>query len=263
MEGTSRDRAARALRRHAGSAGGLQELGSGLDNTAFLAGDLVLRVSRGPDVVGEARLLRALVPRLPLAVPEPVFADPDDGVLAYRLLPGRPLLGHAGTPAQARQLGRFLRELHAVDPAGLVPVEEADPHDWLTGLTGPPELLDVLHATVPPPGGRRVLAHADLGAEHLLADGDRLTGVLDWSDAAATDPALDLARPYRDFGPDFLDRLLATYGPDAPDHDRVAFFARCAALEDLAWSREPGHRAGRAAHGAAARRSLGWLFPAG
>jgi aminoglycoside phosphotransferase (APT) family kinase protein len=259
VRATSRDRAARALRRHAPSLLDLQVLGSGLDNTAFLAGDLVLRVSHGPDVVREARLLELLAPRLPLAVPVPVFADADDGVLAYRLLPGRPLLG--GTPAagEAHRLGRFLRELHAIDPGGLAPVEEADPAEWLVDLDGPAELLDVLHATVPAPTARRVLAHGDLGAEHLLAEDGRLTGVIDWSDAAVTDPALDLARPYRDVGPAFLAELVEAYGPGAPDPARVLFFARCAALEDLGYARTSG----RAAYGAAARRSLAWLFPPG
>ncbi|MFP5068205.1 phosphotransferase [Pseudonocardia nantongensis] len=56
-------------------------------------------------------------------------------------------------------------------------------------------------------------AHADLGAEHLLADGDRITGVLDWSDTAVTDPA--------------------AYGPvDAATRRRVVFFARAGAPED-------------------------------
>jgi len=83
--------------------------------------------------------------------------------------------------------------------------------------------------------------------------------VIDWSDAAVTDPALDLARPYRDFGPTFLAEVLEAYGADAPGLDRIRFFARCAALEDL----DHGLRTGQAAYTRAARRSLGWLFPPG
>ena len=262
MDASSRRRAGAALRRHAPDLAGtdLAQLGQGLDHTALLAGDLVLRV--GEDVAREARLLRLVAPRVPLAVPEPVFADEDDGVLAYRLLPGRPLLGRDAGPGQAAVLARFLRALHAVDPrdvAGLVPVEEDDPGEWLTDLPGPPALLEVLGATVPPPADRRVLAHADLGAEHLLERDGVLTGVIDWSDAAVTDPALDLARPYRDFGPAFLSELLAAYGAAAPDPDRIRFFARCAALEDL----DHGLRTGQPAYTRAARRSLSWLFPPG
>jgi aminoglycoside phosphotransferase (APT) family kinase protein len=106
-----------------------------------------------------------------------------------------------------------------------------------------------------------VLVHGDLGAEHLLYDGTRITGVIDWSDAAVSDPELDFARLYRDFGPDFLDRSVAAYqtqaGTPALDLDRVEFFARCAALEDLSY----GLRTGRQVYADAARRSLDRLFP--
>jgi aminoglycoside phosphotransferase (APT) family kinase protein len=260
VDGASRQRAGAALRRHApGLAGAdLAVLGQGLDHTAYLAGDLVLRV--GDDVGREARLLRLVATRVPLPVPRPVFADEDDGVLAYRLLPGRPLLGRDARPGHGSVLARFLRALHAIDPrevAGLVPDEEDDPGEWLTDLDGPPELLMLLRATVPPPARHRVLAHADLGAEHLLERDGVLTGVLDWSDAAVTDPALDLARPYRDFGPAFLAEVLEAYGPDAPDLDRIRFFARRAALEDL----DHGRRTGQAVYTRAAQRSLTWLFP--
>jgi len=255
-------RAARALRTHAPELADLplRELGHGLDNTAFAAGELVLRVADGPGVQREAGLLEVLAPRMPLAVPVPVFADGDAGVLGYRLLPGRPLLGRTPPPGTAAVLGGFLRALHATDPAAVrafVDEDAADPAEWLTDLDGPAELLRVVRSGVPRPSALRVVAHADLGAEHLLADGTRVTGVIDWSDCAVTDPALDLARLYRDFGPAFLAEVLQAYGglPDAGP--RIEFFARCAALEDLAY----GLRTGRAEYAAAARRSIAWLFP--
>jgi len=251
-------RATTAVRRHSPElAGDLRALGAGVDHAAFLAGDLVLRV--GGDPAREAGLLQVVAPRVPLPVPAPVFVDEDAGVLAYRLLPGRPLLGRSAVAGQPQTLGRFLRALHDVDPdavAGLAPTEDADPGEWLAELTGPAELLRVLHETVPERGGRRVLAHADLGAEHLLARNGVLTGVIDWTDAAVTDPAVDFARLLRDFGPAFLHDLREAYGPDAPPVDRIRFFARCAALEDLAYGRLPGQEA----YAEAARRSLSWLF---
>ena len=261
MSDDRRERVRACLRRHLPGLAGteLRHLGQGLDHAAFLVGDVVLRVGAGSGTAREAQLLRALSPRLPLPVPVPLLVDEELGVLVHRLLPGRPLLGRPAPAGAARVLGRFLHHLHAVDPAdvaGLVPVEDADPHEWLAGLTGPAELLAVLRSTVPPATGRRVLAHADLGAEHLLERDGVLTGVLDWSDAAVTDPALDLARPYRDFGPAFLAELLDAYGHERPDPERVRFFARCAALEDLAHGRQSGQQA----YAVAARRSLGWLF---
>ncbi len=84
--------------------------------------------------------------------------------------------------------------------------------------------------------------------------------MIDWSDAAVTDPALDFARLYRDFGPDFRTQVVNAYGglPETDDvRERITFFARCAALEDLAYGRE--HR--RSEYTRAAERSLAWLFP--
>ena len=245
-----RDRAVAAVAEHAPEhRGPWSELGSGLDHQAFRVGDLVVRVTTPEacaEVTREAGLLRFLAGRLSIPVPEPRFADPARGVLAYPLLPGRPLLGRSPPAGAATHLGRVLAELHAVDPAAVdVPAEAADPREWLADLTGPAELLRVLHADPPPPTDERVLAHADLGAEHLLAADGRLTGVIDWSDAAVTDPALDFARPYRDFGPPFLDEVLRAYGRDSPAfRRRIAFFARCAALEDLAYG-DPAYTAPR------------------
>ena len=52
-----------------------------------------------------------------------------------------------------------------------------------------------------------------------------------------------------------------TWLVDLPDAEatgrRIEFFARCAALEDLAYGRTHG----RAEYTRAAERSLGWLFP--
>jgi aminoglycoside phosphotransferase (APT) family kinase protein len=278
------DRARAAVAEHAPDLrGSWSDLGSGLDHQAFRVGDLVVRVTAPEacaEVTREAGLLRFLAARLSIPVPEPRFADPARGVLAYPLLPGRPLLGRTPPAGAATQLGRMLAELHAVaasavdhqdrptdpaapaEPHGVnpapvdLPVEAADPRDWLVDLTGPAELLRVLHADRPPTSTEGVLAHADLGAEHLLAADGRLTGVVDWSDAAVTDPALDFARLYRDFGPAFLDEALRAYGRrDAPAfRRRITFFARCAALEDLAY--------GHPAYTRPAARSLTWLFPA-
>ena len=73
------------------------------------------------------------------------------------------------------------------------------------------------------------MIHGDLGAEHVFVDGDRISGVIDWGDAAIGDPALDHGRLLRDFG--------ATAGGG----ERARFYAVCTALEDVAF----GLRAGR------------------
>lgn len=238
----------------------LEELGGGLDNAAFRAGDVVLRVAAdGHDVVREARLLGVVARHVSVGVPRPLFADREAGVMAYPMIAGRPLLGRTAPDGLAQTMGRFLRELHAIDlgdVGGLVDDDPADPERWLEDLDGPPDLIEALRTSVPPPGRRRVLAHADLGAEHLLEHDGALAGVIDWSDAAITDPALDLARPYRDFGPGFLAELLEAYGDLDDARPRIEFFARCAALEDLGYGRATGARE----YVRAAERSLRWLF---
>lgn len=256
-------RAAAALARHdPGHAGyPLQPFGSGLDNTAFLAGDLVVRVRAEGSVTAEARLLRVLAGRVGVPVPAVAFVDDELGVLAYPRLPGTPLLGRAAPAGLGAALGGFLGRLHALDAASVsfLPTEPADPAAWLEELTGPDELLAVVRGDVPEPSPVLVPAHADLGAEHLLARDGELTGVIDWSDAVVTDPALDVARPLRDFGPAVVADLLRAYDrPADPDFSRrVEFFARCAALEDLAYGEETGRRA----YADAARASFAWLFP--
>lgn len=263
MAGTTRQRATSALRAHAPELldAEVAELGHGLDNTAFVVGDLVLRVAEGGGVGREARLLEALGPHVSIPIPTPRFADEDAGVLGYVRIPGRPLLGREPPAGAARRLGRLLRELHSVDPAtveALIPTEDVDPSEWLEELDGPRDLVRVLRAARPQPARERVVAHADLGAEHILELDGTLSGIIDWSDAAITDPALDFARLHRDFGPGFLADLVEAYGPLPPGAmPRIEFFARCAALEDLAFGRETG----RHEYAINAERSFGWLFP--
>jgi aminoglycoside phosphotransferase (APT) family kinase protein len=259
---SARARAIRAVDEHATDHRGveLRELGGGLDHRTFVAGDLVVRVAARATATREADLLRLVAPRVSIPVPAPHLDDPQRGVLGYPLLPGRPLLGRTPPRGAAARLGRFLRELHRIDRAevaDLVPVDHAAPEAWLEELTGPPELLRMLHTDRPGPAPELVLAHADLGAEHILEQHGRLTGIIDWADAAVTDPALDLARLHRDFGPAFLDDVLRAYGQDSRElRRRITFFARCAALEDLAY----GRTSGREEYLRAAERSLSWLF---
>ena len=138
-----RERAVAAVAEHAPEhRGPWSDLGSGLDHQAFRVGDLVVRVT-APDacaeVTREAGLLRLLAGRLPIPVPSPRFADPARGVLAYPLLPGRPLLGRTPPAGAATHLGRVLAELHAVDPAAVdVPAEAAEPGSGWPTSPGPP-----------------------------------------------------------------------------------------------------------------------------
>jgi aminoglycoside phosphotransferase (APT) family kinase protein len=229
--------------------------GAGTDNVAYeVNGDLIVRFRRtDPAAVDrEAKLLAVVAGISPLPVPEPVLVDPRRGVLAYRRLPGTPLLG-LPTPdrpeALGAELGRFLAALHAVPPdrvAGLAATDDTPPGQWLAEAvaTWPAVVahVPVVHRSAveaflaaPPPATAqaRVFSHCDLGIEHILvteaapdqapadhvpADRtapDRATsicGIIDWGDAAVGDPAYDMGLILRDLGPGAFDAALRAYG---------------------------------------------------
>ncbi|MFG3442356.1 phosphotransferase family protein [Nonomuraea sp. NPDC047897] len=248
-------------------------VGQGLDNVAYeVDGELIVRCAKEPDpeaTAAEVAVLAAVAPISPLPVPEVVFSDPAAGVIAYRRLPGRPLNRHpvADPRRLAGPLAAFLGALHAVPPGPLgelVPLdrypladlreEAAQAYEAVAAHvpSGHRRLVEDFLAADPPadplaesPAGAR-LCHTDLGAEHLLADPvtGTLTGVLDWTDAALTDPAHDFARIHRDLGPEVYELTLARYDGRLDDAvtDRVRFLARCALLEDLAHGLGPGPR---------------------
>jgi aminoglycoside phosphotransferase (APT) family kinase protein len=118
----------------------------------------------------------------------------------------------------------------------------------------------------PPPADRYALAfsHNDLGIEHVLIDpvAWKVTGVIDWSDAAIVDPAHDFGLLYRDLGPAALDLALHSYRTDVHDLEaisaRAAFYARCTVLEDIAY----GIQTEQDKYLNKSLTTLKWLYPA-
>jgi aminoglycoside phosphotransferase (APT) family kinase protein len=267
----------------------LVRLGEGVDNVAYeVNAELVVRFSREPDpvrVTREARLLDTVAEVSPLPVPRPAFTVPELGCLAYRKLPGRPLLdlprhrwSDRAAPIAA-ELGGFLAALHALPAervADLVQRDDQPLPEWRreaaeTYQTVAEQVPAAQRPAVeaflvaPPPGGRHtpVFSHNDLGIEHVLVDPATwtVTGVIDWSDAAVVDPAYDFGLLYRDLGPTALGTAIARYGTGADPaalHGRATFYARCGVLEDLAY----GVETGREAYADKSRAALAWLFPA-
>ena len=113
-------------------------LGEGLNNAAHeVNGELIVRTSKEPDPAKraastrrEADLLAAVAELSTLPVPKPVFADPEAGAIAYRRLPGLPLMDHpVAEPALlAPDLGRFLSRLHGAPLQKLEGLVERDPY---------------------------------------------------------------------------------------------------------------------------------------
>lgn len=252
---------------------------------------------RRAGVARERELLRVAASLSPVPVPSVLFADPARGCLAYRRLAGEPLL--AAPPAWraeharavARTLGAVLAALHGaptdaptgaptdalraragtdVRPADAWRAEAAEHLAAVAWALPEARRRAVARFVDTPPDGAPFLSvapaftHNDLGIEHVLVDAatGRVTGIIDWSDAAVADPAVDFARLLRDLGPAALDAALAVYGGASPgDRDalraRVEFLARCLLLEDLAFGLETG----AAPYVAKSLEALAWLFP--
>lgn len=178
----------------------------------------------------EARLL----PELDLPAPIPRFEIVTDAAVAYRKLRGGPI--DASRQALGRQIGRFLRALHAfpVERARELGAPEHSYREFVAEVlegAGPLLGADVERARAMvdehfAAGGSFSprLLHADLGPAHLLAEGDRLTGVIDWGDVRIGDPALDFAWLLQQ---PFAEAVLAAYGEHDPGlHERALFFHR-------------------------------------
>lgn len=218
------------------------------------------QVRREPcDVERECGLLAAVARVVAVAVPEVVDRVPDEGLVVVRALPGRRLLDvradGATRLAAATAVARTLAELHASPSttwADLAPVDATPPAEWrdeaAASLDVVRDALDsrqqaeaaaFLARPAPEPTDDLCFTHNDLGVEHVLVDpaSRRVTGVIDWSDAAVTDPSVDLARLLRDLGPDALDHAVRVYrqhgGDPAPLLPRVGFYAVCGLVEDL------------------------------
>lgn len=252
----------------------VRPLGSGLDHTAFALGDAwVLRVASHAEdadtLPREARLLRWLAPRLPLPVPVPRWVGEMNG-LSYSVAPR--LGGESGLMrldsdpvSLGPVLGDFLCALHGLEvpPDIGLPVDH-DPSgaDWQEAaladldvarragaLEAGPDWAAVLHAPPPLDLARPVPIHGDFAAEHVMLDGETITGIIDWADAALGDPARDWAGLLHWAGRPLLDASGMT---NSATVRRAAWYALCRALGDVAF----GVQAARPAHLDAGRRVL-------
>ena len=250
----------------------IARLGTGLDNVAYeVNGELVIRQSAETDLAlrseltrREADLLAAVAEISPVPVPDVIIADLESGILAYRKLPGVPLLGRAVAEPErlAATLGEVLSRLYEAPVETmktLVPYETEPLATWLDAARDAySEIAELLPRGArprvegflghPPPPEPRLLAfcHNDLGGEHALVDIETaaVTGIIDWTDAAIADPAHDLGLLFRDLGPGVLDLVLTHHVGRLDDahRDRAVFYARCALLEDVAYGERTGAR---------------------
>jgi Ser/Thr protein kinase RdoA (MazF antagonist) len=186
----------------------------------------------------------------PVPTPEVLWRKPP--VLALAALPGAPIacLGQPSTasPAAWAAAGAVLRSLH---DAPLPPWRGRDVDDFTAELDRECAALvanDVLPAELVDRGRRLAetalrpwtpaFIHGDLHVAHLFVDGDEVTGVLDWSEAAQGDALFDLATLTLGH-PERLDDVVAGYGADV-DRDVVRAWWALRCLLAIRWLAEHG-----------------------
>jgi aminoglycoside 2''-phosphotransferase len=213
----------------------------GEDNlVVVLDGEWIVRFPRNDEHRGrftaELNLLARLAPISPLPVPRYVHVTDERDFGAYRMIRGRemsPAVFAAMSPQEQGEalssLASFLSMLHALPAEAIVQPDGRIARTWsgeqfaslYRGVRRaeiapvvPPESLvrfDAFHdalASIPPGPSR--LAHNDLTDDHILVDGSRITGIIDFSDAAFGDPAIDFAWFWR-LGETDVDLLLQDY----------------------------------------------------
>jgi aminoglycoside phosphotransferase (APT) family kinase protein len=241
----------------------LRKLAEGWDNSVWLVDERwAFRFPhREVAIPGFERELEVLprLPELPLPVPRPTFVGRAVEEFPWpffgsELLPGVEA-GDARLDDAARtevgiELARFLRELHALEldlELSFDANARTDMHrraalarDQLAeverlGVWSPAPRIEELNAEAAelPPPERPVLVHGDLHFRHLLVDGGRASGVIDWGDVCRSDPAIDLPLLWSFVPPDGRAAFIEAYGPVNESQllrARVLAVQLCAAL---------------------------------
>jgi aminoglycoside 2''-phosphotransferase len=213
--------------------------------TSTVEGDWVFRFPRNETaaraIEREFALLPALAARLPLHIPRYEHRSEWSGFPfgGYRYVDGLPVEPGALTvPSIAKQLGVALHALHAFplelakarlgidDPVAAWRTNEltflAEVRERALPLLSPAvqesanRLLAAVDAVLAKPPAL-TLVHRDLGLVHILGEGDRITGIIDWSDASIGDPAIDFAAIMSGASVAAIDLLLGYYAPAVDD----------------------------------------------
>jgi aminoglycoside phosphotransferase (APT) family kinase protein len=191
-----------------------------------------------------------------------LYESLDRPFAGYKKLPG--IAGNISKTVDkhkiARQLGLFLTKLHAypVDKAREAGVPERSDLvaywrnksiEQLNGIdvlnVDPNNLRRYLENDVPLSfEGALRLVHNDLWAEHILVDprSGSVSGIIDWGDAAISDPAVDFAGLYTWYGEKWLEHVLAYYSstPDTEIISRSRYLATCLAIHNITLGQDLG-----------------------
>lgn len=183
-------------------------------------------------VVREREVLRRLGPLGPLA-PRLLASGDVHGhpVIVTEAVPGGPPAPDLDPLAIGEQMGVALAAIHRLDPVGL-PDDDRQP----TLRAG--RLATSAHEAWREVDLDRVLTHGDFWSGNTVWEGERLTGIVDWSGAMSAPRGVDLAWCRQDLvllgSPQAADRFLAAY-QDASGrrvHDVLAWDVIAAARAD-------------------------------
>lgn len=226
----------------------------GTDNVVFRLGDdlsvrLPRKASAVPSLLVELDWLPRLAPHLPLPVPAPVArGEPTDEYpfpwAICQWVPGQPPVDPTDLDPvdTARRLGRFVRDLQAIDTTG---APTADEHTQRSGsltafdevtrgaleevaaliaagrvdrhVVDPAAAHDLWNAAVEAPVWRDagVWLHRDLYVGNLLAIDHRLSGVVDFGGLVVGDPAGNVMAAWHVLPPEHRATFLRIVGADA------------------------------------------------
>jgi aminoglycoside phosphotransferase (APT) family kinase protein len=217
------------------------------ERATLRVGDVFLKIDADQtrtDVEVEAMAM------VPVPTPEVLWRKPP--VLALAALPGT-ALGHLGepsttSPAAWAAAGAAVRMLH---DAPLPPWPGQSPDEYALELDGECEWLitnGVLPAQLVTRNRRvaeaalrpwtPVFTHGDLQVAHVFVDGDKITGVVDWSEASQGDALRDLATLTLGHE-EHLGDVVAGYGTDV-DLDVIHAWWSLRSLCGIRWLVEHG-----------------------
>ncbi len=206
-------------------------------------------------------LLPTLAARLPAAIPRYDYRGEwnDRPFGGYRLIEGAPVKPPPapGDATLAREIGELLTALHNF-PTEMAASRwsEADPGArWLKQqrafqaecaerafpVLSPrdrmvaSDLFRRFNRELCNTGAGLTVAHCDLGLEHVLGRDGHVSGVIDWSDAAIGDPAIDFAGILGSSSSQWLHLVVEYYDRPTGDHfmARVQYYHRVAPLHDV------------------------------
>ena len=241
-------------------------------------GEFIFRIPRSHDgrfrLQKEVALVRLLSKHITTPVPRYEFVDRTNGrppsFAGYRRLVGSPCTARnyraSWTDSLALDLGRFLFELHGFRPPSraTADVKRYSPEAWAGRFRRLHEEAKAfayplltrsdreeaertwaeLHQALDGADFAPSLIHGDLMGGNILYDpvAQRLTGVIDWSDAKMSDPAYDLGGLFS------INRRLAesTFRllrvNEDGFHERAELYFRTIPIRDIAWGAKVGYR---------------------